>query len=231
MPKADKDIAGQIINFLRQNGGEAEIGLIGAGKRFDCHQGTVSHILCRLIERKVIKRTAEPNLTGTKRPARYALDERFKEGDGWREALKRKSSGGKAEAGPGITAGLSEQSTPAIPAKAHTDEGCLKYRVALSRELVEVYEGLEEARGRIARLQNEIGQLQDEIKVKDRKIEDLTGELEAEAEARKREINELAFMDLQLRKLRDKTSNPGKRIRFDGSGVIIAESEGLTDGS
>ncbi len=219
MPKADKDIAGKIVDFLRERGGETEIGLIGAAKRFNSHPGTVSHILGRLIERGIIRKTAKPDLTGTKKPARYALDERFKEGDGWREALKRKFSGGKAETGPDVTAGLPKQPTPV---KAHTDDECLQYRIALSRDLVEVYKRLEGAQGQIALLQ-------DEIKAKDKKIEDLAGEIEAEAKARKREVNELATLDLQLRELKGKTSISKRLINLDGNGVMIAKSEGLPD--
>ncbi len=221
MPKSSGDLAGMIIALLREKGGETEIGLIGAAKRFNSHPGTISRVIGRLIECEIIKKTAEPDLTGTKKPARYALDEQFKEGDGWREALKRKSSGGKAEAGPGITAGLPKQPTPA---KAHTDDECLQYRITLSRDLVEVYKRLEEAQDQIVRLQ-------DEIKAKDKKIEDLTSEIEAEARARRKEVEELATLELQLRELRGKTSDPKKLISLDNNGVIIARGEGLPDRS
>ncbi len=218
MPTADKDITGKIIDFLRKEGGEAEIRLRLAAGEFKVHPGSVSHILHRLIEVGII-RVMERGRHGSRVPTRYRLDEQFKEGDGWREALRRKSSDGKAEAGPGINAESSGQPTPA---KAHTDDECLQYRITLSRDLIEVYKRLEEAQGQIVRLQ-------DEIEAKDKKIEDLTGEIEAEAVARKREVNELAALDLQLHELKGKTSISKRLINFDGNGVMIAKSEGLLD--
>lgn len=225
MPKADKDITGKVVDFLRKNGGEAVIhsSRVKAKELFGCWDSSLTFALNKLLGADVIEYVGKKNGIFNV----YKLGPEFLEGDSWREVLKRKSSGGKAEAGPDIVVGSPEKS---IPVGEHTDEGCLKYRVALSRELVEVYGRLEEAQSQITLLKSEIDRLQDRVEVKERKIEELAGELEAETGARKREANDLAVLELQLRELRSKTSNSSsKRIGLDSNGVIIARGEGLPD--
>jgi len=218
-----KDIAGKIVDFLREKDGNARVSMKEATNQWACSVQAAYYSLAKLRKAGIVKvlRKEEEKSDNRFRAVELALIDEYREGNSWRKALKRKSSGGESGASPGITARLPKQPTPA---KAHTDDECLQYRITLSRDLLEVYKRLKDAQGQIARLQDEIG-------AKDKKIEDLTGEIEAEAKARKREVEELATLELQLRKLRNKTSDPGKRIRFDGSGVIIAEGEGLTDGS
>ncbi len=216
MPKPGKDIAWKIVNLLREKGGETEIGLIGAGKWFDCHPGTVSHILGRLIECKVIKRTAEPDLTGTKRAARYALDERFKEGDNWREALKRKSS----------------RSAPTeAPDEACHGEECLRARKVLLEELLGTFERLKVLQEENQTLGSAVDRLQKEV-----------GDLRSEAEKKGNVCHQLRSdvnqLESRLRALRIQTSQPPttaravvKELKFDGSGAVILSGEGLPDRS
>ena len=212
MPKTGKDITGKIIAFLRERGGETEIGLIEAGKRFDCHPGTVSHVLDRLIECEVIKRTAEPDLTGTKKPARYALDERFKEDDGWREILKRKSS----QPGP----------TKASGEACHSEE-CLRARKVLLEELLGTFERLKTSQEENQDLRSAVEKLQKEVG-------DLRSEAEKKGNACHQLRNDVSQLESRLRALRIQTFQPsatGKKLKFDGSGTVILANEGLPDRS
>lgn len=222
MPKTNKDIAGKIVSFLREKDGEIEIGLNEAAKKFNSHPGTVSRIFKRLIGRGVIERTADPDLTGTKKPARYALATLFREGDGWREALKRKSSGGKSKTGPGVAAKHSERQTP----ERLCNEECLGARKVLLGELVEALERLKDSQEEnrvlhltVAELNNKVTELEDEIKSRGgacRQLREDVGKLET-----------------RLLTLRVQTSKPpsaaGKTLRADNSGTIILPSEGMPD--
>lgn len=218
MPKPGKDIAGKIVNLLREKGGETEIGLIGTGQRFNCHPGTISHILERLIERKIIKRTAEPVLTGTKRPARYALDERFKEGDDWREALKRKSSGGESGTSP----------SKVSDGACHSEE-CLRARKVLLEELVGTLETLKalQEKNRTSRLT--------EADLR-RRITDLESEAESRGKACLQLRKDVGLLESRLLTLKKQTSQPPKaagvavkELKFDSSGAVILSGERLPD--
>ncbi len=213
MPKSGKDIAGKIVDLLREKGGETEIGLIGVAKKFDSHPGTASHILKRLIECGIIKKTAEPDLTGTKRPARYALDERFKEGDSWREALKRKPS---------------RQPTPAeVASEEPCSEGCLRARKILLVELVEVHERLKTCQEENRALRTTETDLQ-------KRIEDLEGEAKSRGNACHQLRSDVEQLQSRLLTLRAQTSKPpspraAKKLMIDGSGVVILPGERLPD--
>lgn len=229
MPKPDKDISGKIVDFLREKGGEAEIGLIGTAKRFNSHPGTISHILERLSGCGIIRKTAEPNLTGTKRPARYALDEQFKGGDSWREALKRKSSGGKAETGPSVIAKPSEQPTPTkVPddEKCHSEE-CLKARKVFLEELVDTFERL-----KISQEENQVLSL--DVEKLQKEVGDLRNEAEKRGDACHKLRNDVDQLKSRLLTLRAKTSQlpaTGRKLKFDDSGAVILPGERLPDRS
>lgn len=214
MPKANRDITGKIISFLREKDGETEIGLNEAAKKFNSHPGTVSRIFKRLIECGVIERTADPDLTGTKRPARYALNDQFREGDSWREALKRKPS----------------QPAPA-PAKTsheacHSEE-CLRARKVLLEELVGVHERLKASQEENQILRSTVEELQNRVK-------DLEGEIQSRSSACHKLRDDVNRLDARLRTLRSQTSKlpppvTAKKLMADGFGVVTLPSEGLPD--
>lgn len=219
MPES-KNIAEKIITFLRKKGSEAEVGGKNTAGMFGCHLSVVCRTLERLKAAGVIKAVTVP---APHRPIRYALNKEFREGDGWREALKRKFSDGKSDDS------RSKQSTPVKTPKGGTcNDECLGVRKALLAELVGVYERLrvsqEENRTlhqNVAELQKRVGDLEDDIKSRNSVCRQL-----------RNDVNQL---ETRLRELRNQTSQPplprvtGKNLMLDNSGVVTMPNEGLPD--
>lgn len=226
MPE-NKDIAGKIIAFLRERGGEAEIKKEDT-RKFGCHFSVVYRALKKLKKAGIINVIAAP--VHKKHPTRYKLDEKFREGDGWRDALKQKPAGDRTGAGPDVTAPPRER--PIQPEGAERAEGChneecLRARKALLEELVGVFGTLRASQEENQALRSTATELQ-------KKVKDLEDEIKNRGSACHQLREDVKRLESQLRALRVQTSQPpaaGTKLRFDGSGVVILPGEGLPDRS
>lgn len=200
-PGAGKDIVGQIINCLRQNNGMAILNTRNLSREFDCAQGYVAQNIRRLIDAEII--VCLDNFKQGFSNLRFKLvDPYMKEGDGWRDALSR-SSKQKKESGDTIP----------IKIKTHSERNDdLALKLATSRELVAVYEKLNQA-------QQLALQLQEENKALQAKVAELDGELETERSSHRRDANDIATLELQLRELRSQNRSNEKRLLFDIRGA------------
>lgn len=194
-----KKVAEQIVNFLRKNGGEADISGREDATEFGCHFSCVHRILKRLISVGVVKKLS--SAVYGERPARYALNEGFKEGDSWRELLKRQSKTEKAEkvgakpieiAQPIQAGGDGKNSSAAI--------------LELSRELLKVYAELENTQNEVIRLGEKVRQFEEDKKA-------LQTELNAEMQTQKRQIEDIVELSRQLQEARIRKQAVQDRIQ------------------
>ena len=205
MPKADKDIAGKIIDFLREKGGRAVFNQTKKAADFNCAQTVLGYSSRRLIEAGIVL-TSRPIKRGSHKPVEFILSDEFKEGDSWREALKRKSSGDKAETGPGV------------PAEVCHSEECLGARKVLLEELLKTLERLKVLQEENKVLRSTEARLQ-------KRIDNLEGEAKSRGNARRQLASEVTSLESRVGKLRTQT------MSFDDSGVVILRGEERPDRS
>lgn len=221
MSAAGKDVMGKIIDFLRERGGEADIGAspkILAG--LDCTSSTLGYALKTLSASGVIKKVRDR--VPPSRIARHALNEPFEKGDSWREVLKRKSSDNEPEAGPSSTPQPSRRPSRV---KVHDDKKCLEVRKALLQEVINAYQKLDAAQKMVIQLQKTNQSLRVEK-------EELQKKLEVEEQDSLKLVNDVAALETQARGLRIQTSRADNDIRrVDQSGILMLRDEDPPDRS
>jgi hypothetical protein len=139
MPKAGKDIAGKIVDFLREKGGRAVIVQTKLARELDCNAASVSVAFHKLLDRGVVIETSGRSSKGRQMGTEIILPDEFKEGDNWRALMRRQSGRAKTE----------ETKSAVIlqPAPVGGHDGtCQQFRHAILQELVGVYKELETAR-------------------------------------------------------------------------------------
>lgn len=169
MPGKGKDLVGQIVAYLRDRGGEAELGLGRTSKVFGCTSGGLCISLRVLRERGIIVKMAD----GASKKGKYCLAEQFREGESWREVYQsfRKLWTKKSPSAPVLKA--VEQETGGAGLNP------------LTAELVKVHEWASRVRAEIAPLKKRNEELEEKLQAAEAEIKRLADEL---AEANKDKV-------------------------------------------
>lgn len=236
MPGPGKDIIGKIVDFLRENGGEASIMAPETAERLDCRIGTLTYSLKRLKSLGIIDILSikQGELDRRTKIMNLALTTGLGEGDDWREKLKRKPAGSKTEAGANDGAPVIKSHPAKKPdGEGCNSEGCLRARKILLEDLVKTYERLKGLQGENETLRSTETKLKSKIEELERKVEELERDLESKRKVCDELRDDVNTLDSQLRKLRAETSQSPKAVEknlnFDRSGAVILPNEGPPD--
>lgn len=215
-----KDVMGKIIAFLRANGREVNVGASTTmATSFSCSVQAIFYALDKLATAGVIKKVKDS--IPRKQGACYTLNEQFETGDGWREALKKKSHGGKPKAEP----------APEVHDRGCSEE-CLRLRKTLLLELADVYSRLKTCQEELGTCQGEKRALESENETLKARIIELEGLAQKRSTAYRQLKDEVSGLTERVRRLRAQTSPPPvaeRTVEVDGSGAMILPGEGLPD--
>lgn len=209
MPGKGKDLVGQIVAYLRDRGGEAELGLGRTSKVFGCTSGGLCISLRVLRERGIVVKMAD----GASKKGKYCLAEQFREGESWREVYQsfRKLWTKKSPSAPVLKA--VEQETGGAGLNP------------LTAELVKVHEWASRMRAEIAPLQKQNAELEQKLKAAAMEIGRLSDELEEaqKTAVRHRENERIAEQRLVALRRENDVTMSGVNLIFDGQGVQIGK--------
>ena len=180
-----------IIDHLRANGGKAVINGTVLAKELGFSQPAISYALRTLIKKGLIATTG-PTGSGIRNPE-FVLTEK-----------------GKSCVVPELPQAIRTRGVQKSTSRVGNDDVALK--LSISRELVQVYEKLNEAQQIALQLQSD----KDRLEVKVKELED---ELQLEKSDHYRDANDIPTLELQLRELRQLTGKNARQAIFNHRGV------------
>ena len=185
------NVATRIVGYLQSTGGRAVINGTVLAKEWAVSQPALSYALRSLIKKGLVATTGST-------------------GRGIRNVEFYLTESGRSC----VVSRLSQKENISSVSKqtAITTDGDIALKLSISRELVQVYEKLNEAQEFATKLQLEKNQLEGKVK-------ELEEELQLGKSSHSRDANDIATLELQLRELRQITDKSARRAVFDHRGV------------
>ena len=181
-----------IIDHLRTNGGRAVINGTALAKELGFSQPAISYALRVLIKKELLA-TAGPTGQGIRNPEFVLTDK------------------GKSCVVPEL-AQKTCKTNGVLSSTSRISNEDITLKLSISRELVQVYEKLNEAQ----QLALQLGSDKDQLEVRVKELED---ELQFERSHHSRDANDIAILELQLRELRQLTDKNARLAVFNHRGV------------
>lgn len=185
------NLATKIVDYLQSRGGRNIINGTALAKEWGISQPSVSYALRSLIRKGLVATTSQT-------------------GQGIKNTEFFLTENGRSCVASQPLQKLATRNSSGSTARSSDSDIALK--LSISRELVQIYEKLNEAQHLAIQLQSEKDQLQ-------YKVSELENELQQERSHHARDANDIATLELQLRELRQITDRNARRVIFDHRGI------------